>query len=757
MKKVGLLIIGLCSHLLMFAQIASLYAGLSGIVAKKSEVDVELLTQIIVDKQQEVKKEFARRTILNEVNKGSYAFSSFANQSFDILFNTTNKTAASRKLIESSANLALSYGFAEFYLQASRRLLKNKDLADVFLAADTTIVSLSEKQKWLLYLSVIDSTTKQVAWDGKNLASIAPKTILNEYLELSRAKHISKTEQINRKAIDSSSIDGLVAMVNDSVIYKQILSEYPEMLTVVYSQYNKMMPGSNSNIYMLDKLKPDDSKSQYALNVLLIDLFFDVLLNTEQVAGLGFYTSESSVNYRQYQLGNKYINYTNANPNTALTAALKKLYARVLGEVHLLFKTYTLIHDIAQKELSISQMLKLYAPYHNDTSFDKACNEILGLQANLSKFNTTVKGSFSLDSLILETNELFTRIKQISFDITSLKKDSSQFIASGYKNDDLLYFSRKAYPTITKLSFVLNGVDKSYVNYLDTVYRYLLYTNINYLNSQLMKQNSALAYQKVNAFSDFVSLLTNLNDLDKASSYEAILNIIQNAGAIYGNPSQVKAINCFVNNIEKYTTINTQKNEIYVDVESIILAIYNRYANQENHRLDFYFSLGLNQSFSLGSGFKNIALDTLNTLGFAAEKIGLKLKLINFKNIRSYEPGEEAPIIFCVKKKIKDGEVRSRVPIVSDIHALLFGSGLLYNIVNTKTSTQFSSYLLGFGLGVSLYNGLDAHICVNYPLGVDAPFREVFLPSNQFQLFTFSFDIKLGEYLAALAKKKSSK
>lgn len=752
MKKAALLFIGLFFHLFLHAQIASLYAGLSGVVAKKSEIDVELLTQIIVDKQQEVKKEFARRTILNQINQGSYAFSSFANQSFDILFNTTNKTAASRKLIESSANLALSYGFTEFYLQASRRLLKNNDLAQVFIAADSTHISLSEKQKWLLYLSVTNTTNEgiSVAWDMDTLKNIDAGKVLEQYLNLLKNKNGVNHVQLTKEALDT-----LIVAIGEKGTYERMLTQHPEMLTFVYNQYNKIMPAYNGNIYALDKLKPHGIETSYALNAILIDLVFDILLNTEQVAGLGFFTSESSINQIDYSSNNKYISYINANPNTNLTKALKALYARVSGEVHLLFKTYTLIHDIAQKELSISQMLELYKPYYNNQSFEQACNNILSLQNNLAQFNTNVKGNFNLDTLIMETNELFSVIKQISLDVTALK-DSRLSNTSGYKNNDLLYISRRAYPTITKLSFVINQVNESYFKSLDTIYRYLLYTNLNYLNTQLKQQNPALAYQKIVAFSEFVSLLTNLNDLDKASSYESILNIIQNAGAIYGNSSQAKAMNSFVNNIEKYTTINAQKNEIYVDVESIILAIYNKYANQETHRLDFYLSLGLNQSFSLGSGFKNIALDTLNGLGFAAEKIGVKLKLINFKSIRSYEPGEKAPIIFGIKKEITDKKVRSRVPLITDIHTVLFGSGLLYNIVNTKTSEQFSSYLLGLGLGVSLYNGLDAHVCINYPLGVDAPFKEVFIPNNKFQMFTFSLDIKLGEYLAALAKKKTS-
>lgn len=752
MKKTVLLFVGLILHLISYSQIASLYAGLSGIVAKKSEVDVELLTQIIVDKQQQIKKEFARKTILNHVNNGSYAFSSFANQSFDILFNTTNKIVASRKLIESSANLALSYGFTEFYLQASKKLLKNDDLAKVFMEADSTLVSLAEKQKWLLYLSATSNTTNGIStlWDNQVIPHINPHGVLETHLKR------LETQGEKNAVISKESIDSLVVMISDKQTYEEILIRSPKVLGFVYNQYNKMMPGYHANIYYLDKLKPvNAAKSGYSLNALLIDLVFDVMLNTEQIAGLGFYASENGSNQKEYQLLNKYISYINTYPASPLTGALKTLHKRVSAEVNLLFKTYTLIQDISQKDLSIAQMLKLYEPYQNKTSLQQACNQILGLQNMLANFNTNVKGSFNIDSLVTETNELFYRLKQILVSVNNIT-DSAQNGNLIYSNNDLLYITRNAYQIVTKLSFLLNNVDQKYFMALDTIYHGLLYANISYLNKFLIQQNPALAYQKITAFSDFVSLLTNLNDLDKASSYEAILNIIQNAGAIYGSSEQAKAINSFVNNIEKYTTINTKTNTIYVDVESIILAIYNKYANQDDHRLDFYFSLGLNQSISLGSGFKNIALDTLNSFGYAVEKIGVKVKIINIKGMRAYQVGEKAPIILGFKREIKDLKVRSREPIVSDIHAIVFGSGLLYNIVNTKTSEQFSSYLLGTGLGMSFYNGLDAHVCINYPLGVDAPFQEIFNPSKKLYMFSFSLDIKIGEYLAALSKKSNT-
>lgn len=751
-KQLSLFILALLLITITRAQVATLYAGLSGVVGKKGDIDMEILTQIIVDKQQELKKEFARKTLMRNIDSGSYAFYTFADQSFDIVFNTTNKTAAARKLIEASSNLALVYGFTEFYLQASKRLLRNSDLARVISLAGADMLDTNERKKWLLYLSVIDTSSGQplVAYNGSTLQSPLTPTQLSAL--------------INRKSPPSpAELSAIISTLNNDTNYLNLLIRHNRIIGGIDRLYNQTEEGFNVNTYLLDHLKPAQEsaikpnvESAQALNFILVDLVYDVLIHSEQVANLGFFVNENTLNKSIYAAQNKYQRYIQSHQGTPLAAALINLRQRISSEINLLFRTYTLLNDIAQKELSINDMSTLYQAYDNLPAFISSCQNLLRLQDTLAAFTPRVPGGYNIDSIAAEADLLFNKLKTFLIKAQALKENMVEYDHSLFSSNDLLFMMRKAYPTLTKISLLTN-TDKKLFGSLDSVYRYILYQHIRYIYEETKQFNPALLYQKVNAYSDFVELLTNLNDLDKAPSYEAILKVIQNAGALFNSYTHTKMFNAVVNNIEKYTIINAEENRIYVDVESIILAIYNKFANQENHTVDFYFSLGLNQSLSLEPDFKYLASDTLNNFGFAAEKIGLKFKIINIKRRRQYEVGEMAPVLFNKYGYTQVRKIRSKAPLINDVHLIVYGSGLLYNIINTKTSSQFNSYLVGTGLGLSFYNGLDLNVSMNIPLGNDAAFKDVINPGNSYRMFTFSLDIRIDEYLGALAQKKAQK
>jgi hypothetical protein len=64
--------------------------------------------------------------------------------------------------------------------------------------------------------------------------------------------------------------------------------------------------------------------------------------------------------------------------------------------------------------------------------------------------------------------------------------------------------------------------------------------------------------------------------------------------------------------------------------------------------------------------------------------------------------------------------------------------------------------MIATGLGISFYNGFDLNISLNYPLVNNKSFQDVISPNNSYQMLTFSFDVKIGEYLAALAQKANA-
>jgi hypothetical protein len=84
---------------------------------------------------------------------------------------------------------------------------------------------------------------------------------------------------------------------------------------------------------------------------------------------------------------------------------------------------------------------------------------------------------------------------------------------------------------------------------------------------------------------------------------------------------------------------------------------------------------------------------------------------------------------------------------------LFYGSGLLYNIINTGNSSVFRSPLIGTGLGITFYNSLDLNFTASVPIFSDRTLSKSF----EYPLYSINFDIRIGEYFERLSKKRSDK
>ncbi|MFN9798793.1 MAG: hypothetical protein ACK54P_02135, partial [Bacteroidota bacterium] len=87
----------------------TLSAGIGMLTGSKGTIDVELLSQIIADKQAELKKEGLRRLILNETRNASFVDQNFAYITLTCLLDYKNKKVIEKELIESATNYALVY------------------------------------------------------------------------------------------------------------------------------------------------------------------------------------------------------------------------------------------------------------------------------------------------------------------------------------------------------------------------------------------------------------------------------------------------------------------------------------------------------------------------------------------------------------------------------------------------------------------------------------------------------------------------
>jgi len=96
----------------------------------------------------------------------------------------------------------------------------------------------------------------------------------------------------------------------------------------------------------------------------------------------------------------------------------------------------------------------------------------------------------------------------------------------------------------------------------------------------------------------------------------------------------------------------------------------------------------------------------------------------------------------------KSGRQFNGDPIISDLHVLMYGSGLLYNVTNMSSSRDFNHPIVGLSLGVSTYNHLDFNVGLAVPLASNRKFNSDDLMLN------VGFDIRFSEYLTALNKKR---
>jgi hypothetical protein len=232
---------------------------------------------------------------------------------------------------------------------------------------------------------------------------------------------------------------------------------------------------------------------------------------------------------------------------------------------------------------------------------------------------------------------------------------------------------------------------------------------------------------------------------------------------------------------EAEATGTTDKGYLYIDIESLVSEIDQKFSPTNKKGLGIYltpfFSIGTNYASFIDS--KNLlttdntgAPSELKNLYYASEKIGIKWKLWNWKYTHSFEAGQnfkyfnQANIInpwawhgkkwkYADKNRWKGGSwnpfnwghywnpnrywLRPQPkPLLSDIHIIAYGSGLLYNIANLKSESQFNYAVAGVGLGITFFNGLAINASLACPY-TDNKFNS----TNTF--FNFGLDIPIIE------------
>jgi hypothetical protein len=267
-----------------------------------------------------------------------------------------------------------------------------------------------------------------------------------------------------------------------------------------------------------------------------------------------------------------------------------------------------------------------------------------------------------------------------------------------------------------------------------------------------------LAKVNINLNLSFMNVFTKIDEFDKVETYSSFLNQLSDAGDVFSDEEMRKSINRIITFVRSYIKVSNDtmgKLSLNLDVEGFLYNIqktpYNKF-----RPLEFHFTVGANTA-SFQKDLITNSGDTIRNYSFIGEKIGIKFKLWDYKYVRSFSKGET----FTYKhwyNLFRSNHVTylrtspPKEPTISNIHLLLYGSGILYNIVNTGTTKSFNSPLVGVGVGVTFFNDLDFNVSWGRPILNNKSFNDSSVPS----FFNVGFDIQFIEYYDRLNQKRKA-
>jgi hypothetical protein len=242
----------------------SLSIGTNEVLFAKGVLDTELIGEIITEKQTEIKKEFAKRIILNKhISEGPFLTYSYAENVLSTLLDHQEKGVMKKSLLELSTELALVLGVTEGYLRIKRGNTARLQRAFVAFVAEKGEGINSFLIKEYDLLSKYNPEKDSFATKDFPLFSEVIEIDANGKLTQGTPKHGVKSDVLSPKGIYLAKI---------------------------------------STVYELKKL---GFYEEYYLQSVLLDMFLEICRKNESLQKLGFFQTEfdevSFANNSKYQ------------------------------------------------------------------------------------------------------------------------------------------------------------------------------------------------------------------------------------------------------------------------------------------------------------------------------------------------------------------------------------------------------------------------------------------------------------------------
>lgn len=478
---------------------------------------------------------------------------------------------------------------------------------------------------------------------------------------------------------------------------------------------NSISNSKNNNLYDIDLDKNANNVCKF--NV-LVDMIYDIILENENEIQELFNFKESieDVNFKRwYDRDNKYQqeikNYT-----CFTELELTKLRAETENKIKKFLKTANTIN-----ELIGSKVLENKGNFEAKAKALKIAQPDLNVDSLLNDLMSELNFQNILDKLKeLEKDEIVKNINNIKTNFKDLLNENQIKLISELSN-----FIDKNYDVIKN--------DFENLSYLVGFYSELKKSEFKDF-SLTQKQYDGLKYILIR----FIKVAKHQHPNEVIANVLEFL--LENTIVEYNNEN---------GNIVQQN--NDDQGYLYIDIESLIYTIDDNFSSETKRSWTKYitpfFSIGTNYaSFNETNSLISNSDGTTNSLGnlyFASEKIGVKWKLYNWKYKRAFKAGESYNYYGSTYYWLRPQEE----PLISDMHIILYGSGLLYNLVDLKSENNFNYAIVGTGFGFTFFNGLAVSVGIASPI-ID---KNVALKNSFLNL---GLDIPIIEYISALSKKK---
>jgi hypothetical protein len=479
-----------------------------------------------------------------------------------------------------------------------------------------------------------------------------------------------------------------------------------------------------------------DPEADTYLRSLVLDIAAEVVRHNIRLKDLGLMQISYS---RSYEFYNRYLNLTSAATKQAADAIYQDMQDHLITFTDHIGYIYYLATQLTYKNNGINiakaNLAKITTPLTGSPPDFKKAADSLGkiinlLAGHLTKDDTT----YAAELKQLTEIAVYLKKAKLMIDGTTTTDGPSTTYA------DILYTLQADFiPALAKISYRSGAL----VNLIDELT--ITERQLSGLLNTILKDKLP-EIQQWDKVEPMIQLVSRLYQFDQALTFSDYLKFISETENIFTDDKIKDGLSIINSFVKDYTVIRQNekgKEVIDFNVESFLVKLSNM-RHDRNSALSFLFTVGVNTGY-----FENALTyhgDNLSSFSFVSEKIGLKWKLYDRAYKMNHNSGEIFEGAFGTKYKRL---APPKEPLISNYHMIFYASGLLYNVVNLKTSGNFNAPLVGTGFGLTFFNALDMNITYAIPILDDRGFGA----SRLFPLISLNFDILFTEYLSRLGKK----